>query len=105
MITYKAVVNYHFKKGMEEQGIKFLENELLKKAQEYGCHGIELLQNDKEGNQFIGLALWNSLQEAKHFQEMWGTKEKELLRFCETPPTRAFYKIRAIYSEKAKKAA
>jgi heme-degrading monooxygenase HmoA len=105
MSTYKAIVHYHLKKGMEEQGIKFLENELIKKAAEYGCHGIELWQNDRDPTNFIGTGLWNSLEEARKFQAMWQAKEKELMRYCSGAPTREFYKIRSTYKEKSKRVA
>jgi len=37
MSKYRAVVHYRFKKGMESKGIQFLENELIKKADTFGC--------------------------------------------------------------------
>ena len=46
--NYRAIVHYHFKEGMEEKGIQFLENELVKKGRELGCHYIELWQNEKD---------------------------------------------------------
>ncbi len=48
MSGYRAIVHYHFKKGMEEQGIRFLENELLRKAHQLGVHDIEILFNELE---------------------------------------------------------
>lgn len=105
MSKYKALVNYHFKKGMEEQGIKFLERELIKKAQEYGCHGIELLQSEKNPSLLIGVGYWNSIDEARQFQTIWNAKESELLKFCINKPTREFFKLRNSYSEKQRKVA
>ena len=105
MGNFRAVVQYHFKKGMEEQGIHFLENELLKKASSYGCHHIELLQDSKDHSYFIGIAEWNSLEEAKKFQMHFASKEKELLRFCIKEPTRHFCMLRNQYIEKSRKAA
>jgi hypothetical protein len=105
MASFRAVVHYNFKKGMEEQGIKFLETELLRKAKEFGCHGIELWQSGKSGDTVLGIGLWNSVEEARRFQAAWGPKEKELLRFCTGTPHREFYKVRSVYAESMRKAA
>lgn len=90
---------------MEEKGLKFLQSELLKKAQEYGCHGIELWQNDKDPSIIAGIGWWNSLEEARKFQSSWEVKEKELLHYCMDVPKREFFKIKSTYNEKAKRAA
>lgn len=105
MSTYRAVVHYEFKKGMEEEGIKFLERELVKKAQNYGCHEIELLHSEKNPCHLIGIATWKNIEEAKKFQATWDAKEKEILRYCTDVPKREFFKMRSTYTEKAKKAA
>lgn len=105
MANYRAIIHYHFKKGMEDKGIKFLENELIKKAQEYGCHGIELWQNEKNPSTLVGIGHWNSLQEARNFQAHWDSKEREFMHYCTTKPEREFYKIKSTYSEKVRKAA
>jgi len=105
MASFRAVVQYHFKKGMEEQGIKFLENELINKATQYGCHHIELLQDDKDHSFFIGVATWSSFEEAKKFQAHFESKEKELMKFCVKAPTRHFCRLKNQYNEKLKKAA
>lgn len=105
MANYKAIVQYHFKKGMEEQGLKFLDKELIKKAQEYGCHGIELCQNEKDHTYLVGIALWNDIEDARRFQSLWDSKERELLRFCTSTPKREFFRVRDTYTEKMRKAA
>lgn len=105
MLLYRAVVHYNFKKGMEEQGIRFLENELIKKAQEYGCHNIELLHSEQDPSHLIGIGLWHNIEEARRFQSYWNSKEKELGKFCKNSPKREFFKIRATYAEKGRKAA
>lgn len=105
MATYRALVHYNFKKGMEEQGMKFVENELIKKAQSYGCHNIEFLQSEHDPSYIIGVGFWNNIEEARRFQSHWDSKEKELIRFCKNTPKREFFKIRAAYAEKLKKAA
>ncbi len=102
MSHYQAVVHYHFKKGMEEEGLKFLEKELIKHAREYGCHDIEICQSEREPSELLGLAIWNSVEEARNFQSHWASKEKELLRICANPPTREIFKIRSTYIEKGK---
>ena len=102
---YRAVVHYHFKNGMEEEGVRFLERELIKKAKEYGCHDIELWQNDRDPAVFTGVALWNDIQDARRFQSLWEKKEKEFLRYCTGTPHREFYRVRATFLEKSKKAA
>ncbi len=105
MSTYKAIIRYHFKRGMEEEGMRFLERELIKKAQIYGCHNLEFLQDEKDHTQIVGIGLWNSLEEAKRFQSHWEAKEHELMKFCTQAPSREFLKIRTMYSDKARKAA
>ncbi|MBY0528823.1 MAG: hypothetical protein K2P51_01385 [Rhabdochlamydiaceae bacterium] len=105
MSSFRAIVHYKFKKGMEEQGMKFLENELIKKAQEYGCHGIEFWQNGKHSTDIIGIGCWNNIEEARKFQSHWDAKEKELMRYCEEKPHRQFYQVRSMFSEKSRKVA
>lgn len=105
MQNYRAVVHYHFKKGMEEQGLKFLVNELVNKAPQYGCHHIELLQDHKDHCNLIGIATWNDIEDARRFQLMWTKKEKEMLHFCTNPPKREFCKLRSTFMEKAKRVA
>lgn len=105
MANYRAIVHYHFKKGMEEKGLKFLETELIKKAQEYGCHGIELWQSEKDHTKLVGIGHWNNIEEARKFQAHWDSKERELMQYCINRPEREFYKIKSTYAEKARKAA
>ena len=105
MANYRAIVHYHFKKGMEEQAIKFIEKELVKKAQKLGCHFIELLQNEKDHSKFIGIGTWNDIEDARRFQSLWEEKEKELMHFCVNEPEREFFTIRASFQEKTRKAA
>lgn len=105
MSNYRAIVHYHFKKGMEEKGIKFLERELLSKAQEFGCHGLELWQDERDPTFLVGIGAWNSIDDARRFQSHWDEKEKELIEFCESAPKREFLKIRSTYAEKEKRVA
>lgn len=105
MTHYQVIVHYHFKEGKAEEGIKFLETELLKKAQEYGCHDIELCQNERDPTELRGLTTWNSVDEARQFQSHWEAKEKELLRYCTNVPKREVFKIRSSYQEKLRKSA
>ena len=105
MARYRAIVHYNFKKGHEEQGLKFLENELLKKAQQMGCHYIEFLRDERDPTHVVGIGVWGSLEEARQFQSIWDGKEKELARHCMNSPKREFYKLMHVYNEKTKKAA
>jgi quinol monooxygenase YgiN len=105
MPSYKAIVHYHFKNGKERQGLRFLQNNLIRKAKEYGCHGIELLQEGKNPTFFIGIGTWNSLEEARRFQAIWNKKEKQMNHFCIHRPKRQFFKVKSTYMEKTKKAA
>lgn len=105
MANFRAIVHFKFKKGMEQQGLKFLENELIKKAQEYGCHGIEFWQNGRHSTEIIGIGYWNSIEEARTFQSHWEAKEREFLRYCEEKPHREFYKVCSTYAEKQRRAA
>ncbi len=102
MAQYQILVHYHFKKGMEEEGLRFLETELLKHAKEYGCHYLEICQSEKSPSEVLGLAIWNSLDEAKRFQSKWVEKENKLISFCTNPPEREVYNIRSTYMEKEK---
>lgn len=105
MSKYKAVVHYRFKEGMEEKGLHFLENELLKKADFYGCHSIELLHSEDDPTLLLGIALWNDIQDARRFQAKWATKEQEIVRYCTQSPKREFFKIVSSFTERQKKAA
>ena len=102
---YRAIVHYHFKKGLEEKGIRFLETQLLKRAQEFGCHDIELWASERDPSLIVGMGCWNSLEEARSFQSVWEINEKELLSMCTSAPKREFYRIQKSYSEKTKKVA
>ncbi len=104
--NYRVLVHYQFKEGMEEQAIRFLEKELIAKGREYGCHYIELWQNERDPTILEGVAAWNDLQDAQRFQAQWEKKEEQFIhQFCAERPTREFCKLRSIYMEKAKKAA
>jgi quinol monooxygenase YgiN len=106
MTKYKAVVHYHFKNGVQNQGIQFLEKELIKNAENYGCHQIEILHSEEDPTHVIGLALWNDIEDARHFQAKWVTKEHELVsKLCIEPPRREFFKIASSYVEKSRRAA
>jgi|GEM_PF-2644772 len=105
MSNFKAIVHYHFKKGQEEQGFKLLENEISKKCKEKGCQGIELLRNEKQPHLVLGIATWNSLEEARHFQTIWQEKEKEIAKMCQEPPHHEFFKSCLHLSGEHKKAA
>lgn len=104
--NYRVIVHYQFKQGMEEQGIRFLERELVHKGRELGCHYIELWQNEKDPTHVEGIAVWKNIEDARRFQAKWEKKEKELVaHYCVKNPRREFCKIRSTYSEAMKKAA
>jgi len=104
--NYRVIVHYHLKKGTEEQAIQFLENELINKGKDFGCHYIELWQKEKDPSILEGVAVWNDLEDAKRFQSMWETKENEFVnKFCSDKPAREFCKIRSIFMEKSAKRA
>lgn len=105
MTKYQAVVHYRFKEGMEDKGIKFLEEELIKKADSYGCHTIEILQSEEDPTYLLGIALWNDIQDARRFQGKWATKEHRLLEYCTESPKREFFKVVTTFTEKQKKVA
>jgi len=104
MQKYRALVHYYFNKGMVKEGIRFLERELIKKAEEYGCHDVEIWQSEKDINYVVGMGTWNSLEDARRFQALWESKEQELTRLCINTPKREFFKIQSMYRE-SKKAA
>ena len=104
--NYRVIVHYNFKKGSEEEGISYLENELVHQGKRLGCHYIELWQNEKNPCQVKGVAVWNSPEEAKKFQSLWEKKEKDLIRrLCANIPRREFCKLRSSYVEKMRQAA
>ena len=105
MSKYRAVVHYRFKEGMEEKGIHFLENELIKKADTFVCHSIEILHSEDDPTYVLGIALWNDIQDARRFQAKWANKEHELVKYCTDSPKREFFKIVSTFTEKQKKAA
>lgn len=102
MSQYQIIVHYHFKRGMEEEGLRFLETELMKHARDFGCHYIEFCQNERDTTEVLGLAIWNSIDEARKFQSKWHDKEKKLISFCTNPPRREVFKVRSSYTEKEK---
>src|ERR1700733_4136610 len=93
MDKYRAVVNYRFKSGMEHKALKFLEDELIRKGDSYGCHNIEILQSELDPTHVLGVALWNDIQDARRFQARWAAKERELVKMCSETPKREFFKI------------
>jgi len=98
--VYEVVVHYTFKKGMEEKGVRFLETELVKHAQELGCHTVLICQNERHPNDVCGIAAWNSIDEARNFQSRWAEKEKTLISYCSGEPRRDVWKIRSSFKEK-----
>lgn len=105
MSQYRSIVYYHFKKGMEEQGMKYFEKEFLNKAEEYGCHGIEMWRNEADHSYVVGIGAWNSMDDVRRFQDVWDVKEKELLRFCTKTPKRELFKTNSRMEERSRKAA
>src|SRR5580700_4710376 len=106
MSKYRAVVHYRCKEGMEEKGLRFLENELVKKADSFGCHSLEILQSEDDPTILLGIALWNDIQDARRFQAKWATKEHEMVnQCCISAPKREFFKIVTAFTEKQRKAA
>jgi len=102
--NYRAIVHYRFKPGMEEKGVEFLKNEMLKLAEKDGCKDIELLADERHPGHWVGTGIWNSVDEARKFQSHWDAKEKELQKFCIEAPKREIFKIERQLG-KAKKAA
>lgn len=105
MGNYRALVHYTFKEGSEDQGLKFLEAELIKKAQDYGCHFIELWKNERHPTIVIGVATWESEEDARRFQSKWQQKEKEMMKFSAEEPKREFFILKSTFAERGKKAA
>jgi hypothetical protein len=93
MSAYKAVVHYHFKKGMEKKGEKFIEDELIKAAERCGCHDIEFCKDKKDACHFVGMGTWDSLQEGEKFHKQWIANEKELMKYCTHRPHRDVFEI------------
>jgi hypothetical protein len=96
MSIYRGIVHYHFKKGCEEKGIKFLEVELFKAAHEFGNHNFDICFDEKDPCHVIGMAWWNRFEDAHQFQQMWQRKERA---------NREFFKLRKSLFEKKKKVA
>lgn len=100
MSHYRVIVHYHFRKGMEAQGIRFLEKELVDKARELGCVSIEIWQNEHDPSYSVGVGAWSSFEDARKFQGQWDAKEQELLRYCANAPKRTFFRVKN-YTDKA----
>ena len=104
MSRYRAIIHYHFKKGMEEKGMKFFQKEIVEKAQELGCQGAELWQSERDRAYAVGIGAWNSIEDARRFQALWDQKEKEILRYCVGAPKQEFFKTSTV-AEPHKRAA
>ncbi len=105
MSCYKAVVHYHFKKGKEKEGKKFIENELLHAAEECGCHNIEFCQDEKDSCHFVGMGTWDDMKSWKKFHEHWKANEHKLQELCEHHPHRDMYIVQSCHMKKKNKAA
>lgn len=105
MHQYRVIVHYHFKEGMKDEGIKFLEDELLKTAKDCKCQDIEVWYNEKEPSHNIGMGLWDDLEEARKFQMKWKAKEKELMKYCSEVHHREIYRVSSGFAKKFGKAA
>jgi quinol monooxygenase YgiN len=105
MSECRVVAHYHFKKGMEREGLKFIENEVLKKAKERGCHDIEIWQNEKNPLHFVAVGIWSSAQKAQEFQSEYTHVEKMLMKFLTEMPKRDFYRVEQRWAEREKRAA
>jgi Antibiotic biosynthesis monooxygenase. len=103
--SYRAIVHFHFKKGLEEEGIILLQKELIEKASQLGCHSIELLQDEMNPTYIVGIAEWASIEEARTFQQRWSKKEEQIIRMCTNAPQREFYRVRTTSTERGRKAA
>lgn len=96
MSHYRAIIHYHFKKGLEERGMRLCQKELVNKAQELGCHSIELWRNERDPAYVIGIAAWVSIEDVRRCQALWDMKEQEILRYCTHSPKRDFFQVAAI---------
>ncbi len=105
MHVYRAIVHYHFKKGQEKEGLKYLEDELAKAAKAAGCKDIEVWYSERESGHVIGMGLWDSLDDARKFQSKWEAKEKELMKYCSEKPHREIYHVCSDFAKKCGKAA
>lgn len=105
MHMYRAIVHYHFKKGQEKEGMRFLEDELAKAAKAAGSGELEVWYSERESEHVIGMGIWNSLDDARRFQSTWESKEKELMKFCTEKPHREVYRVCDSFAKKYGKAA
>ncbi len=93
MAGYRVIVQYHIKKGMEKQAVRFFEKEMVKKALEYGSYGIELWQDPNDPTILFGTGVWSSLEEENRFIAQWESEMHEMRNYCVNDPTRIVYKI------------
>jgi len=105
MSQFRAIVHYHFKKGHEEEGIKYLEEHLTKEISRHGGHHIEIFRDESQHGNVIGIAEWNNVDEAKKFQKYFSAIENEMSRFLSDKPSHHFYKLHWQHMPKIKKAA
>lgn len=105
MSSYRVIVHYHVKPGMEGKLKSFLENNILKPAQDLGCLDPEYMHDENDPSHFIGTGIWDSMEKCQNFHMKWEGLKEELLQYCAEEPYREIYCIDNRYPNKSKRAA
>ncbi len=95
MDKFQVVFSLHFKKGMEHQGMQFVENKYAKKAIESGLQEFRAWQDINDPSHYIFTGHWNNKELLHKYQSQanWEAAQRELTQYCSQPPKKAIYKI------------
>lgn len=104
-MAYRAIATYYFKKGLEDQGMKFIEAELFAHARAWGCQDIEWMQDEKDPSHWISTGVWSNLNDAIKFQNLINSQAPNLSKYCTVTPKREIYKIKHVAFERGRKVA
>ena len=102
---YMIFFHFHFKKGMEMDGWKFLESDFMKKSKDYGCKSFEFYQSESDSYYIMGEGSWDRDEDAYKFQAYWHGRENEFSRFFTQNPQIEFFKLVDISGKKLRKTA
>ncbi|MFZ4100292.1 MAG: hypothetical protein ACOYKZ_08225, partial [Chlamydiia bacterium] len=91
MSAFPVIVHYHFKKGLEKEGLQHLMSVLRDKATELGGQNLGLWQSDQDPTHVMGMGWWDSLEDSNRFQAYWNSQMGQLSKYLASPPVRECY--------------
>lgn len=89
---YRAMAEFHFKRGHESKGLQILKRELIEMSHAAGCIESEIMHGRKKDH-CIGLGLWASEAAAKKFKPEFEEVLKTLEPHLAEKPIRHLYKV------------